>query len=70
MSTRDEEYLLPLPDKMKLVAYSQYIKRQGLKPTEYHDDAVSYLMGEEDSPPLAWDQAMDLLAAETGGSDG
>lgn len=61
MSTNQDDYLMPLADEMKLKAYSTYVRRQGLDPLEYHHEAVQYLEGDAETPPLAWSQAMDVL---------
>lgn len=64
MSTNDDSYLMPVEDKMKLNAYSIYIERQGLDAIDYHSKAIQYLEGEEETPPLAWGQAMAVLRGD------
>lgn len=61
MSTNQDDYLMDVGDKMKLQAYSTYLNRQGIDPIDYHSEAVQYLEGDEELPPLAWDSAMELL---------
>lgn len=60
----EDHYLMELGHEMRLKAYSSYLNRQGFDSIRYHGEAIRYLEGETEEPPVLWHEAMDLLKGD------
>ena len=56
-----DENLMDLDDKMLAQAYSAYISSRDVDHSDHYGDALSYIEGDRDIPPLGWQDAMEML---------